>query len=212
MNVKKRENDMSYDIKALKEKLNKLNSNNGKSGSGEKKKDQVKLLWWKPSLGANEIRFLPYNDGSGQPFQEIGYYNSKQLSENRIVAPCQWGMPDPIQDLMVKLRKNRQDNATWQLMKQLNVRESYYAPVLVRGQEDKGVQIWEMSMKVLNQVYTKLSHPDYEKEDLFDPKEGYDFTVTAVDSGKQFNGYAVKELSLEVRRNTSNSIHQMKKN
>ena len=38
---------------------------------------------------------------------------------------------------------------------------------------------------------------------MFDPKEGYDFTVTAVDSGKLFNGYAVKELSLEVRRKPS---------
>jgi len=196
---------MAYDIEAIKKKIQLLGTNGSKKGDGDKsgKAAQAKLTWWKPSIGVNEIRFLPYDDGAGQPFQEVGYYNSKKLAENRVVAPVQWGLPDPIQELVSKLRKNRQDDATWNLMKQLQVRESYYAPIIVRGQEDKGVQIWEMSQKVLNQVYAKLSHPDYQDEFLFDPKEGYDFTVTAVDSGREFNGYPVKELTLEVRRKAS---------
>lgn len=192
---------MAYDVNAIREKMLKLNGGNKKSNSAEK--DRPKLTWWKPTLGVSEIRFLPYDDGRGQPFQEISYYNSKRLSENRVVAPFQWEMPDPIQELLTKLRKNRQDDATWKLMKQLQARESYYAPIIVRGQEDKGVQIWEMSQKVLNQIYSKLSNPDYADEYLFDPKEGFDFTVTAVDSGREFNGYAVKDITVDVRRKSS---------
>jgi len=189
-----------YNVNAIREKMLKLNGGNKKSGSD---KEKIKLTWWKPKLGMSEIRFLPYDDGNGQPFQEIAYYTSKKLSENRVVAPYQWEMPDPVQELLSKLRKNRQDDATWKLMKQLQARESYYAPIVVRGEEDKGVQIWEMSQKVVNQIYSKLAHPDYAEEYLFDEKEGFDFTVTATDSGREFNGFPIKELAIEVRRKSS---------
>jgi len=193
---------MTYDVNAIREKMLKLNGGTKKNGSTDKK-DRPKITWWKPSIGTADVRFLPYDDGKGQPFQEVSYYNSSKLSENRVIAPFQWDLKDPIQELMIKLRKNRQDDATWKLMRQLQARESYYAPLIVRGQEDKGVQIWEMSQKVLNQIYTKLSHPDYAEEYLFDPKEGFDFSVTATDSGREYNGYPIKELTIDVRRKSS---------
>jgi hypothetical protein len=191
-----------YDLNKIRDKMNKMSNAGKKSGSGEQK-ERAKLTWWKPIIGATDIRFLPYDDGNGAPFQEVSYYTSKKLSENRVVAPFQWGQKDAIQDLLVKLRKNRADNETWKLMNQLKARESYYAPIVVRGQEEKGVQIWEMSQKVLNQIYAKLSSPDFADEYLFDPKEGYDFTITAIDSGREFNGFPIKDVTVDVRRKPS---------
>ena len=193
---------MTYNVDAIKRKIQELTVPDRK-----KTGDAVRLTWFKPGMGPNEIRFLPYDDGHGQPFQAVGYYNSKQLYERRIVAPVQYGRADPISDLMTELRKERQDDATWQLMKELRVKESYYAPVLVRGQEDKGVQIWELGSTVLKKVYSVLAHPDYVDENMFHPTEGYDFTVTCTDSGKTttFNGkvYTVKDYDVTPRRKPS---------
>lgn len=191
----------TYSIEKVREQMARLSGGNKKAKT--ETKDRPKLSWWKPELGVQEVRFLPYDNGNGIPFQEVSYYNSKKLSEHRVVAPCQYDLPDSIQTLLTKLRKNRQDDATWKLMKQLQTRESFYVPVVVRGKEDKGVMIWEMSQKVVNQIFSKLTNPDYAEEDLFDLKEGYDFIITAQNSGKQFNGYDVKELTIDVRRKPS---------
>ena len=193
---------MSYDIDAIRKKVAEL------SGDGKTKTDDVKFQYWKPEMGANEIRFLPYDDGQGQPFQEVGFYNSKKLSQYRITAPCQYGKPDPIQDLLNDLRKTHQDDATWELMKQLQMRSSYYAPIIVRGKEDKGWFLWEMSQKLVKGIYSKLAHKNFSNLDLFDIEEGFDFTITATDSGKTFNGYMVKDYEIEVARDPSVALQK----
>lgn len=196
---------MSYDIDAIKKKIAELS--NQKSRGRNKGQKREKLAYFKPKMGANEIRFLPYDDGNGQPFQQIDYYNSRQLTERRIVAPAQWGLPDPVADLVEELQKDRGSDTSWNLLRQLRVKESYYAPVLVRGQEDKGVQIWEIGAVPLHQVYSVLAHPDYADENLFDPKNGYDFTITCTDSGKTvtFGGqeYPVKNYDVQPRRKST---------
>jgi len=196
---------MTYDIEAIKKKIAQLS--NPKNGKGNRDKSSAKLTWFKPTLGLNEVRFMPYDDGNGQPFQQIDYYDSRQLTPRRIVAPVQWGLPDPIAELMAELSKDRQSDVTWQLMRQLRLKESHYAPLIVRGQEEKGIQIWEMGQTVLNQIYAVLAHPDYVDEFLFDAEKGYDFTITVTDSGKttNFSGkdYMVKNYDPQPRRKPS---------
>lgn len=197
---------MAYDINAIKKKIAALSAQNQRR-SGNGGQDRTKLTYFKPGMGSQELRFLPYDDGAGQPFQQVDYYDSKQLTERRIVTPTQWGLPDPVAELVSELEKDRSSDVSWNLMRQLRIKESNYAPVFVRGQEDKGVQIWELNQTVLNQVYSILAHPDYVDEDLFDAKVGYDFTVTCTDSGKttNFNGktYAVKTYDVQPRRKPS---------
>jgi len=197
---------MAYDIDAIRKKVSQLSQ----TGEKKKKEENVKLQYWKPKMGENVIRFLPYDDGNGQPFQEIGFYNSKQLSERRIVAPYQFGLEDPINTLMTDLRKERQADEVWQVMKQLKVRGSFYAPILVRGEEDKGVQIWEMSQKVVQSIYEILVNEEYADENLFDVHEGFDFSISARDSGKTFNGYVVKDLTVIPKRKASPALKTRK--
>jgi len=192
---------MTYDIDAIKRKIDKLNENAEKAAN--KKADRIQLTWWKPTVGMNEIRFLPYDNGEGQPFEEVGYYNCKELHERRIVAPCQWGLPDPVHDLVEKLRQERADDAKWRLMNKLKIRDSYYAVVLVRGQEEKGVQVWEMNHKIVRNIYQILAHPDWVDEDLFDPTSGFDFTVEVANTDKEFNGFPIKSYSIQARRKST---------
>lgn len=192
---------MAYNINSIQNQLNKLNNVKGnRTNDNSKSKNTIKLQYWKPSLGMNIVRFLPYDDGNGQPFQEINYYTSKKLTDRRIIAPIQFGMPDPIADLLESLRPQRAKKEVWNIMKELQMKPSYYVPVLVRGQEEKGVQIWEMKPEIVKGIYATLTHPDWVDENLFDPETGYDFTVEVSDSGTQFNGFMVKNYVISPRR------------
>ena len=181
---------MAYDLKAIKEKLNNLANKNSNRGYGSKKEDENKprLKYWKPEVGTTEIRVLPYNDGNGQPVQEVLYYDSKFLTDRRFVSPYQYGMDDPINDMFVSMSSGpRLEKNVFKMLMQFRAKPSYYMPIIVRGREDEGVMFWELSEKNLQKVYMNtFAHPDSEDDDLTDLEKGFDFTVNANDSGKVF--------------------------
>lgn len=188
---------MAYNLDALKNKLAAFNGDNKKGG------DKPKLQFWKPEAGEVDVRFLPYKDSNEQPFQEVAYYDNKQLSQRRLVVPSQFGMECPVHELITELKKDRSKEA-WKMVKALSPKTRYYAAVLVRGQEEKGVQIWEFSQTVCKDIYSILVHQDYREENMMDAQNGYDFTVAAtVVPGKTFNGFPVKEIKLTPRRKPS---------
>lgn len=194
---------MAYNLDAIKQKIADLSG--GRNGQ---KKDRVRLTWFKPSLLADgsknsyEIRFLPYTDKNGQPFEEVSYYDNKELSERRFVAPAQYGMEDPIFDLINELRREN-TRETWQVMNKLRPKDRFYAPILVRGEEDRGVQIWELNSKILKDIYSILAHPDYADDNMMDADNGFDFTLDVEDSGKKFGKWTVKNYNLTPRRKPS---------
>lgn len=193
---------MSYDIEAIKRKIAALSGNKSATLTTENK-NRPKLTYWKPQIGQHDVRILPYRDSNGQPVQEVSYYDSRLLSERRFVAPAQFGMPDPIFDMLTDLRKDRSSKSSWKLFTQLRPRERYYIPIFVRGEEAKGVQLWEFNSKMLKDLYAIFAHPDYSDEDLTHPESGYDFTVTVTPTEKTFNGFAVKDIKLQPRRKPS---------
>ena len=193
---------MAYDLEAIKQKIADLSG--GRNGN----KDRVRLTWFKPSLLADgssnsyEIRFLPYTDKNGQPFEEVSYYDNKELSERRFVAPAQYQMDDPIFDLINELRSEN-TRETWRLMNNLRPKDRFYAPILVRGEEERGVQIWELNSKILKDIYSILAHPDYAEDNMMDADEGFDFTLDVEDSGKKYGKWTVKNYNLTPRRKPS---------
>lgn len=192
---------MAYNLEAIKAKINQL-SGPTRGGATGNKGDRPKVQFFKPELGQHNVRFLPYSDANGQPFQEVSYYDSRLLSERRFVAPAQFAQEDPVFEMLTELKKDRSKEA-WKIWKNLTPKERYYAPILVRGQEDKGVQIWELNSKVLKDIYSVLAHQDYKDENMMDTQTGYDFTVTVSPTDKLFNGNPVKEIKLQPRRKPS---------
>lgn len=194
---------MAYNLDAIKQKIADLSG--GRNGNN---KDRVKLTWFKPSLLADgsmnsyEIRFLPYTDRNGQPFEEVSYYDNKELSERRFVSPAQYQQDDPIFDLINELRQEN-TRETWRLMNTLRPKDRFYAPILVRGEEDSGVQIWELNSKVLKDIYSILAHPDYAEDNMMDASIGFDFTLSVTDSGKKFGKWTIKNYDLQPRRKPS---------
>jgi hypothetical protein len=72
------------------------------------------------------------------------------------------------------------------VIKGLLSKPRYFAPVLVREEAAKGVQVWEISPTVCKEIYAILVSEDYHDEDVTSPEKGYDFQVTVSPSGKTF--------------------------
>ncbi len=154
---------MAIDFDAIRRKVAQL-SGNGRRGSA----------FWRPEEGEHTVRIVPFTDNDGQPFKERWFYYN--VGENRgILAPKQFGKPDPIQELINKLRDEGSPESA-ELCKRLYPKMRAYAPVVVRGEEDKGTQLWSFGKMVYQDILNIMLDPDY--GDITDPLEGRDIKVS----------------------------------
>ena len=169
---------MAVNLDAIRRRMAELN--------GTKKTSSVQL--WKPSLGEYKIRCLPWkNAPEGQPFIERWFY---YIGNNAgLLAPKQFGKPDPIDDLIRKLYSSgKPDDRV--LAKKLQPKMRAYTPVVVRGQEDKGVMVWSFGKIVYQRLLGFFVDEDY--GDILDVQDGFDLKVTfSQQPGKQFQDTTV---------------------
>ena len=154
---------MALDFDAIRQKLEKLSGNTKNRSS-----------MWKPTEGEEaSVRLLSFKDNDGQPFKELWFYYN--IGNNRgLLAPNQFGNPDPIQELITKLR-DEGTKESYELAKKLYPKMRTYAPVIVRGEEDKGVQIWGFGKTVYQALLGLMLDEDY--GDITDPLSGRDVKV-----------------------------------
>jgi len=157
---------MAIDFEAIRKKLDRL------SGA-----TRNRSVMWKPTEGEEHIvRLLSFPDNDGQPFREMWFYYG--IGNNRgLLAPNQFGNPDPIQELITTLREDG-SKESYELAKKLYPKMRTYAPVIVRGEEDKGVQIWGFGKTVYQALLGLMLDEDY--GDITDPKTGRDIKVSCV--------------------------------
>jgi len=169
---------MAIDLEAIRRRMAELN--------GTKRTSSVQL--WKPGPGEYKIRCLPWkNAAQGQPFAEKWFY---YIGNNPgILTPKQFGKPDPIDELVSKLfRSGKPDDRL--LAKKLMPKMRAYTPVIIRGQEDKGVMVWSFGKLVYQRLLGFFIDEDY--GDILDPLEGFDLKVTCSQQvGKQFQDTVV---------------------
>jgi hypothetical protein len=154
---------MSINFDALRKRLDNLSGNNKKSNSS-----------WKPKEGEEyTVRLLSFPNNEGQPFKELWFYYN--IGNNPgLLAPYQYGKADPIQDLINKLR-DEGTKESYELAKKLYPKMRCYAPVVVRGEEEKGVQIWAFGKQVYQSLLGIMLDEDY--GDITDPETGRDVKV-----------------------------------
>jgi hypothetical protein len=161
------------DISAIKKRLNALQSN---SNSSKKEKiDYTKVLWKPKEEGKYQIRFVPSKLDPKNPFQEIFVHYG--FAKFPIFALNNWGEKDPIVEFASQLRKTN-DKENWILAKKLDPKMRIYAPVIVRGEEEKGTRLWEFGKEIYMQLLGIADDEDY--GDYTNVNEGRDFTVEAV--------------------------------
>ena len=154
---------MGIDFNAIRKKLNQLSGNNSRQN-----------LMWRPQEGEEAtVRLLSFPDNDGQPFKELWFYYNVGNNPG-LLAPYQFGKPDPIQELINKLRDDGGKDS-YELAKKLYPKMRSYAPVIVRGEEDKGVRLWAFGKMVYQSLLNIMLDEDY--GDITDPGEGRDVKV-----------------------------------
>ena len=161
------------DINAIKQRLNALQSTNN---TGKKEKIDYSKVYWKPKEeGKYQIRIVPSKLDPKNPFQEVFVHYG--FSKFPIYALTNWGEKDPIVEFAAQLRKTN-DKENWSLAKKLDPKMRVFAPVIVRGEEEKGVRLWEFGKEIYMQLLGIAEDEDY--GDYTDISEGRDFTVDVV--------------------------------
>ena len=161
------------DIASIKQRLNALQSTNN---TGKKEKIDYSKVYWKPKEeGKYQIRIVPSKLNPKNPFQEVFVHYG--FSKFPIYALTNWGEKDPIVEFAAQLRKTN-DKENWSLAKKLDPKMRVFAPVIVRGEEEKGVRLWEFGKEIYMQLLGIAEDEDY--GDYTDINEGRDFTVDVV--------------------------------
>lgn len=150
---------------------NKLSSLN-KSGDGEKEKIDYEKIFWKPGLGKHQVRIVPSMYNPEYPFSEFRFHYV--ISKFPMIALSNFGKQDPVEDFVKELRKTS-EKENWSLSGKLYPKLRVYVPVIVRGEESKGVRLWDFGT-LIHKVLLSLAE-DEDIGDYTDPINGYDMIV-----------------------------------
>lgn len=180
---------MAVDLEAIRRRVQEL--------SGNRRNSNVQL--WKPEIGEYKVRGLPWKDApDGMPFLERWFYYIG--NGPGILAPHQFGKPDPINDLIRKLYSSGKPDDRL-LAKKLQPKMRTYMPVIVRGQEDKGVLVWVFGKPIYQRLLGFFT--DEDGGDILDPNDGYDLKVAITHTpGKMFMGKPSLDTTIDIRKSS----------
>jgi len=154
---------MGIDMKKMREKLTTLQS------KGDRKSD----LFWRPSDGEQTIRIVPTPDGD--PFKEFWFHYDVGNNPGFLSPKRNFGEDDPLDSFVRQLWKEGSEDSI-KMAKKLSARQRFFSPVIVRGEEDKGVRIWGYGKMAYQELLNLVLNPDY--GDITDTDEGTDLVLT----------------------------------
>ena len=159
-------------IDAIKKKLESLT----KTTSNNSGNSYPKIKKFVPSVGKQTIRVVPSKFNKDYPFVEmLFYYNIG--SKRMIASPLNWDEKDPIAEFTKQLRGTN-DSENWKLAKKLDPKSRVFVPIIVRGEESEGVQMWEFG-KMVYEAFLNLA-ADEEVGDFTDIVNGRDIKLVTV--------------------------------
>ena len=180
------------DLQALKQKLDTLQS---KPQGGQK--TDYSTIFWRPTVGKQQVRIVPSAYDKKNPFKELKFYYG--ITNKVMISPLNFGDKDPIASFAQKLRGGEYDKDNYILAKKLDAKTRIFAPVVVRGEEDKGVRLWQFGKIVYEELLSLAV--DEEIGDYTDISGGRDITVETV--GPESTGTPYNKSSVRVRLKTS---------
>jgi hypothetical protein len=127
------------DLNSLKSRLAAL-----QNPRGGQKKDFSNTIW-KPNVGKHLVRIVPSAYNRQNPFKEVFIHYG--IGNKMMVSPTTFGEKDPIVEFAQGLRKTS-EKENWSMAKKLEPKLRVMVPVIVRGEEDKGVRLWEFGKQV----------------------------------------------------------------
>jgi hypothetical protein len=153
---------MAIDLKKMRAKL----------ASTENKGGSNKNLFWKPTDGESVIRIVP--DADGDPFKEYWFHYNVANNPGFLSPKKNFGEDDVLDKYVRKLFNDGTEQSREEA-KKLMAKQRFFSPVIVRGEEEKGVRLWGYSKTVYQKLLQLVLNPEY--GDITDPEEGTDLTI-----------------------------------
>ena len=128
--------------------------------------------FWRPQDGEQTIRIVPTADGD--PFKDFWFHYNVGNNPGFLSPKKNFGEEDPLNDFVRKLF-NEGTEESIKMAKSLMARQRFFSPVLVRGEEEKGVRIWGYGKMVYEQLLNLVLNPEY--GDITDSETGTDLVI-----------------------------------
>ena len=186
---------MPINFSAIQEDINRLNKKISKDST---KNDD---LFWKPEK-EHIIRIVPYPHDATDSLRRVYFHYG--LSEKPIVSPVTYGMDDPIMQWAKKLQAEGNKDS-WIRGKKLEPKLRVYAPILVRGEESKGVRFYGFTEAVYATLAKFLNSGDY--GDISDLTNGNDIYVEY--HKKHGDGYPSTTIMIKPNKSAAFSDNQV---
>ena len=151
---------MSIDLAKMKAKRDALENRGGNSA------------FWRPEDGETVLRILPTSDGD--PFKEYWFHYNLGKNPGFLSPKKNFGEDDPLNDFVRQLYNEGSDESI-KMAKNLNARQRFFSPVLVRGQEEKGVRLWGFGKTAYKELLNLVLNPEY--GDITGVHEGTDLVI-----------------------------------
>ena len=155
------------DLSLIKKKMAAMSSNNQ-----DREKVDYEKIFWRPTPGKHTIRVVPAASNPAYPFKELYFHYG--IAKFPMLALTNWGEQDPIVDFVNELKKTS-DKDNWSLAGKLSPKMRIFAPVVVRGEEDKGVRLWGFGKNIYKSLLALAEDEDV--GDFTDVLNGWDLVV-----------------------------------
>ena len=152
---------MALDINKMKERKAALH---GRGGNRD--------LFWRPQDGEQTIRIIPTSDGD--PFKDFWFHYNVGNNPGFLSPKKNFGEDDPLDEFVRKLFNEGTEDSI-KMAKSLMARQRFFSPVIVRGEEERGVRIWGYGKTVYEQLLNLVLNPEY--GDITDTEAGTDLVL-----------------------------------
>ena len=153
---------MGIDLAKMRAKLDAL----------ENRGEARQSVFWRPEDGEQTLRIVPTPDGD--PFKEYWFHYNLGKNPGFLSPKKNFGEEDPLNDFVRQLYKDGSDEAI-KMAKNLSARQRFFAPVIVRGEEDKGVRLWGFGKTAYKELLNLVLNPEY--GDITDVNQGTDLVI-----------------------------------
>jgi len=153
---------MPLDLNRMKDRLSALKGGNNNRSH-----------FWRPPDGESTIRIVPTDDGD--PFKDYWFHYNLGDNPGFLSPKRNFGEDCPL-DNFVRGLWNEKTEESKRLAKKLSARQRFFAPVLVRGEEDQGVRVWGFGKQTYEKLLNLVLNPEY--GDITDPDAGTDLVLT----------------------------------
>jgi len=152
---------MAIDMERMRNRMTALKN----SGNGGGK-------FWRPNEGEQTIRIVP--PGDGDPFRDYWFHYNVGEASGFLSPKKNFGEDCPLDTFVRQLWKEGTDESK-RIAKKLTARQRFFAPVVVRGEEDQGVKVWGFGKRAYELLLGLVLNPEY--GDISDPETGIDLVL-----------------------------------